>query len=52
MTTSTWRGLALGSLVGLVAAATVVATRTPGASAAGANPPTVTVYTTSTCGCC
>ena len=52
MTSSSWRGLALGSLVGLVAAASIVATRTSTVSAAGAAPTTITVYKTSTCGCC
>jgi len=52
MTTATWRGLTIGGAIGLIAAATVVATRTSTVSAAGANPPTVTVYKTSTCGCC
>ena len=52
MTTATWRGLTLGGAIGLIAAATIVATRTSSVNAAGANPPTVTVYKTSTCGCC
>jgi hypothetical protein len=52
MTSFTWRGLTIGAAVGLIAAATVVATRTSPVGAASADPNTITVYKTSTCGCC